>query len=510
MLQGGGDQTGESGLLVLYVFDHHTMLFNSLAFLLFFVIVTFLFYSVPHRFRWLLLLLSSCYFYIYYIPVYIFIMAAIISIDYAAGIWLENIQDARHRRLFLILSLVANLGALGFFKYCDFFLDNLNAVMALFHLHNHVSHLNILLPMGLSFHTFQAMAYTIEIYRGKQKAERHLGFYALYIMFYPQLVAGPIERPQRLLRQFHTEQFYEHPRVMSGLRLMLWGLFKKLVVADLLAIFVDAVYNNPTGFQGWPLIWATLFFGFQIYCDFSGYSDIAIGAAKVMGYDLMQNFDFPYVSRSIREFWSRWHLSLSTWLRDYLFFPLVSWFSSRYRRPSYLLIPRDKLAYVGATFITFVLCGLWHGANWTFVAWGALHGAYLVLGGLTTRTRLDLFKGEGRLEKTLSFLLTFLLINFSWIFFRANSLSDAFYIVENIFHVSRSNLIGVLFFTRAGFLQCLAAVGVIVVLDMILRFRPDKRQDWSMPADIAYMTSLSLCIYLFGILESRSFIYFQF
>lgn len=496
--------------MIYYNFGRLAMLFNSLTFLLFFIVVTSLFFSIPNRFRWALLLLASCYFYMYYVPIYILIMAVIIIIDYAAGILLERIQDPERRRWFLIASLAANLGALGFFKYYNFFLDNLNGILALFHRPNLTGYLNILLPMGLSFHTFQAMAYTIEIYNGNQKAERHLGFYALYIMFYPQLVAGPIERPQHLLGQLHAEQTYDPPRVFSGLRLMLWGLFKKLVIADLLAIYVDGVYGNPTAFQGWPLIWATLFFGFQIYCDFSGYTDIAVGAARVMGYDLTQNFNFPFVSRNIREFWSRWHLSLTTWLRDYLFFPLVTWISGRYRRPTYLGISRDKTAYALATLVTFVLCGLWHGASWTYVAWGALHGTYLVCGVLAARTPFDVLNGEGKLERALGFLLTFLLVNFSWIFFRANSLSDAFHVIANIFRFGHSGFIGVLFVSKRGFIQCLLAVGVMALLDMVCRFRPDETKDWTVPANIAFMTATSLGIYMFGILESRSFIYFQF
>jgi D-alanyl-lipoteichoic acid acyltransferase DltB (MBOAT superfamily) len=268
-----------------------------------------------------MLLFASCYFYMAFVPVYILILGGTIVVDYFAGIWLEKTKGAKKRSL-LILSLFANIGVLAVFKYYNFLNDNLSGLLNSIGYHNSIPSLSILLPIGLSFHTFQAMSYTIEVYRGHQKAEKHFGIYALYVMFYPQLVAGPIERPQNLLHQFYEKHYFKIERVIEGLKLMLWGFFMKLVVADRLAIYVNAAYNNPDKHTGPTLIVATIFFAFQIYCDFSGYSNIAIGAARVLGFKLMTNFNRPYFSRSIAEFWKRWHISLSTWFKDYLYISL--------------------------------------------------------------------------------------------------------------------------------------------------------------------------------------------
>ncbi|OFZ56311.1 MAG: alginate O-acetyltransferase, partial [Bacteroidetes bacterium RIFCSPHIGHO2_02_FULL_44_7] len=297
------------------------MLFNSLQFLIFFPTVTTLYFILPHRFRWFLLLIASCIFYMAFIPAYILILLVTIVVDYIAGILIEKSQGKK-RKLYLLISIVANIGFLAFFKYYNFASTNLTELAQFLHWNYSVPVLSIILPIGLSFHTFQAMSYTIEVYRGKQVAERHFGIYALYVLFYPQLVAGPIERPQNLLHQFREEHSFDYRRVTDGLKLMLWGLFKKVVIADRAAVFVDTVFNSPGDFQGVSFIIAAALFSFQIYCDFSGYSDIAIGAAQVMGFKLMDNFNRPYFSKSIAEFWKRWHISLSTWFKDYLYIPL--------------------------------------------------------------------------------------------------------------------------------------------------------------------------------------------
>jgi D-alanyl-lipoteichoic acid acyltransferase DltB (MBOAT superfamily) len=257
-----------------------------------------------------------------FIPVYILILFGTIIIDYFAGIFIERVKQ-KQKRAFLVLSLVANIGALCVFKYYNFFIGNMEDFFSVIHIHANLPLLTILLPIGLSFHTFQAMSYTIEVYRGNQKAEKHFGIYALYVMFFPQLVAGPIERPQNLLHQFKEEHFFDYARIVSGLRLMGWGLFKKVVVADRLAVVVDKVYANPGSFNSISLLIAVIFYAFQIFCDFSGYSDIAVGSARVLGINLMQNFNNPFLSKSVTEFWRRWHISLSTWLKDYLYTSLV-------------------------------------------------------------------------------------------------------------------------------------------------------------------------------------------
>lgn len=342
------------------------MVFNSLAFVAFFVVVTTLFFVLPHKYRWALLLAASCYFYMYFLPVYILILGFTIVVDYFAGIYIAK-SEGKRRKMFLVFSLIANIGVLAFFKYYNFLNSNITSLFGDFGYKNPIPYLQILLPVGLSFHTFQAMSYTIEVYRGHQAPEKHFGIYALYVMFYPQLVAGPIERPQNILHQFHEVKYFEYDRVVSGLRLMLWGFIKKLVVADRLAIYVDAVYNNATHHSASSLALASLFFGIQIYCDFSGYSDIAIGAAKVMGYNLMTNFRRPlWSSKSAQEVWQRWHISLTTWFRDYLYFPLGG------TRKGTLMTLRN-------VFFVFAISGLWHGANWTFVLWGVFNAVVLIL-----------------------------------------------------------------------------------------------------------------------------------
>jgi alginate O-acetyltransferase complex protein AlgI len=399
------------------------MLFNSVAFLIFFPVVTTVYFLLPHRFRWMLLLTASCYFYMAFIPKYILILAVTITVDYFAGLGLEKFEG-RKKRWILMASILTNIGMLAFFKYFNFANENLASLAKFIGWNYPIHNLAIILPIGLSFHTFQSLSYTIEVYRGHQKAERHFGYLALYVMYYPQLVAGPIERPQNILHQLHTEQHFEYQRVADGLKRMAWGMFKKIVVADRMVLFVNPVYSDPTGYNGPALVFATLAFAIQIYCDFSGYSDIALGAAQVMGVELMKNFDHPYFARSISEFWRRWHISLSTWFRDYVYIPLGG------KR-----VPKPRWAF--NLFVTFLISGLWHGANWTYIIWGALHGLYLVFfaftepfwSHLSVLTRLERLPG---LKIVISTLTTFLLVTFAWIFFRASSLTEALYIVSHL------------------------------------------------------------------------------
>jgi len=399
------------------------MLFNSAVFLIFFPVVTTAYFLLPHRFRWMLLLAASCYFYMAFIPKYILILAITITVDYFAGLGLEKFEG-RTKRWVLMASILTNIGMLAFFKYFNFANENL-ALLAKFVGWNYPLHsLAIILPIGLSFHTFQSLSYTIEVYRSNQKAEHHFGYLALYVMYYPQLVAGPIERPQNILHQLHTEQRFEYRRVTDGLKWMAWGMFKKIVVADRMVLFVNPVYNDPTSHNGPALVFATLAFAIQIYCDFSGYSDIALGSAQVMGVKLMKNFDHPYFARSISEFWRRWHISLSTWFRDYVYIPLGG---NRAAKPRWAF----------NLFLTFLISGLWHGADWTYIIWGALHGLYFIFSAVTepiwirlsALARLD---RSPRLKVAISTLTTFSLVTFAWIFFRAASLTDALYIVRHL------------------------------------------------------------------------------
>ncbi|WP_317197794.1 MBOAT family O-acyltransferase [Hymenobacter siberiensis] len=469
-----------------------------------------MFYLLPHRFRWLHLLLASCAFYMAFIPIYILILFLTIVIDYGAGIWIENAKGSQ-RKFYLAMSLVANIGVLAVFKYYNFFIGNVNGLLHLSNPTASLPLLNIILPIGLSFHTFQAMSYTIEVYRGNFPAERHFGIYALYVMFYPQLVAGPIERPQNVLPQFHEKKHFDYGRIASGLRLMAWGLFKKVVIADRMAYLVNEVYNQPHNFHGLPLLVATVFFSIQIYCDFSGYSDMALGAARVMGFELMKNFDRPYFSKSISEFWRRWHISLSTWFKDYLYISLGG---------NRVALPRACFNL----FFVFLVSGLWHGANWTFIVWGGLHGLYLVIGMLTKAsrnrfiTRLNLPFLNNPL---LNIGLTYVLATFAWIFFRANSLHDAIYVIRHLFDPAsafwqKSVFTGLstvkVFYTLP---QWLALFGALSLL-----FAVEKAQlhlsinNWlvqqATPVRWTLYYAIVLYIALLGAFEHVQFIYFQF
>jgi alginate O-acetyltransferase complex protein AlgI len=478
------------------------MLFNSLEFLVFFPIVVALYYALPHKYRWALLLISSCYFYMVFVPVYILILGFTIVIDYFAGLWLEN-ATGNKRKMLLIASIIANTGVLAVFKYYNFLNENLTVLLKGFTVENPIPYLSILLPIGLSFHTFQAMSYTIEVYRHKQKAERHFGIYALYVMFFPQLVAGPIERPQNMLHQFHREINLDYQNIIDGLKQIVWGLFKKVVIADRISEYVNAVYNNPHDFHGSQMLIATFFFSFQIYCDFSGYSSIAIGTAKILGIDLMQNFNRPYLSLSIREFWQRWHISLSSWFRDYLYIPLGG---SR--------VPLLR-AYFN-TFIVFLVSGLWHGANWTFVIWGALHGFYMIFAKITQpiRDRINNFTGITKapiINQLFQMTITFLLASFAWIFFRAKSLNDALYIIKNIFQSDTLQNLNLFKFPVDFYLSFF-----LVMLLFFIDWFEEKHKISNLlkvsPALVRwtiYITSIVTMIIL-GVWKSADFIYFQF
>lgn len=435
-----------------------------------------------------------------FVPVYILILGFTIIIDYFAGIWIEN-SHGKKRRIYLILSLVANIGVLSFFKYFNFLNYNLSLLLGTLSVKNPIPLLNILLPIGLSFHTFQAMSYTIEVYRGNQKAERHIGIYSLYVMFYPQLVAGPIERPQNLLYQFREKFDFDYYRVVEGLKLMLWGFFKKIVIADRLAIYVNAVFNNLGLHNGTTIMVATVFFAFQIYCDFSGYSEIAIGVAKIMGFKLMTNFNQPYFSRNIAEFWKRWHISLSTWFKDYLYISLGG---------NKVSIPR----WYFNLFFVFIISGLWHGANWTFIVWGAINGFYLVFAIYTKNLPLRLNRLI-RLSKTSKFnnaiqiFVTFILVCFSWIFFRANNISDAFLAIKKIFTEK-----GTLFYETPSML-IFSFLGILILFVVEIKneyyknkFSIFNNENWLI-RNLSY-AGIVILILLMGVFDGGQFIYFQF
>ncbi|QJW88696.1 MBOAT family protein [Spirosoma taeanense] len=510
------------------------MLFNSLQFLLFFIVVTLSYFGLKWRGRWILLLVASCYFYMVLKPQYILILFLTIVIDYIAGIWIEQ-TTGKARRWLLILSLVSNLGILAFFKYLGFFTENLSLLLEqislpeaadrVMNLGNRVFvkvlHLfgesgvssfkdNMsILPVGLSFHTFQAMSYTIEVYRGNHKAERHFGIYALYVMFYPQLVAGPIERPQNVLWQFHRTFPYDFENVKSGLMQMAFGLFKKVVIADRLVMMADYAFTDPAEHNGLTLLVGTFFFTFQIYCDFSGYSDIAIGAARVMGFNLMENFRTPYIAQSVSEFWRRWHISLSTWFRDYLYIPLGGNRKGEVRQYMNMMI-------------VFLASGLWHGPNWTYVIWGGLNGFYQILAVLRDKllARLGISSTPPRmvtspvheqpahksaLRVAGNVLFTFVLIMLTWVFFRARSVGDAFLILQRIATLSFDQSIE----SPMNEIEMWFSVALIVFLlvkEYFYLYIPTRNT----VRFYALFVLITFVTYLFGVFSSNQFIYFQF
>jgi alginate O-acetyltransferase complex protein AlgI len=472
------------------------MLFNSLQFLQFFAIVTLLYFELPQKWRWLLLLIASCYFYMVFVPVYILILGFIIGIDYGTGLLIERFNS--YKKALLILSLLVNIGTLGVFKYYNFFINNLNNALIFWHIDSLFPVLDWALPIGLSFHTFQAMSYTIEVYRGRQKAEKHVGIYALYVMFYPQLVAGPIERPQNILHQFREKHTADWSRIKSGLALMLQGFIKKIVIADRLAMVVDAAYVQPDSTNGLSLAIATIFYAFQIYCDFSGYSDIGIGAARVMGFRLMTNFNAPYLASSVTEFWQRWHISLSSWFRDYVYIPLGG---------NQVKAGR----WVFNIAVVFLISGLWHGANWTYIVWGALHGFYVIIEHFLSKNKL--FASHSENKDPLSILriffkkiFVFLLICTTWIFFRAQNLEQALLILKKIFiKISIGNTL------QTPFNSIEMVFSILLILGLLF----SEKKGLKIPIEynlyfwIYFFASIAF-IYFFGIFSQTQFIYFQF
>lgn len=414
-----------------YIIQGSHMLFNSIQFLIFFPIVCLVYFAVPKKIKWIWLLLASYYFYMCWNPKYALLMFTSTFITWLSGIFIEHFSHNenkkladRKKKLAVALSFISNLAILFMFKYFNFAVDTINTLFARMSIAPLSPSFDVILPVGISFYTFQALSYTMDVYRNDIPCEKNLFRYMLFVSFFPQLVAGPIERSKNLLHQLKTPLPFSCKRVKSGLLLMLWGFFQKLVIADRAAFLVNTVYNNYSEYGGVELILATVLFALQIYCDFSSYTDIAKGAAEVMGFHLMDNFNRPYFSRSIAEFWRNWHISLSGWFKDYLYIPLGGNRKGKLRK------------YINI-MIVFISSGLWHGASMTFVVWGFLHGIYQIIGDATAPLRdmlLSFFKIDKNTHahRLVQRLITFALVCFGWIFFRANSLSDARGIINKI------------------------------------------------------------------------------
>lgn len=471
------------------------MLFNSFEFLLFFPAVCIIYFLLPKlTWRNLFLLASSYYFYMNWKPVYALLIFTSTILTYGCGLLVEKCEDKRDKkRVYLVISIILNFSILFFFKYYNFLGDSISNLFCALGIGWNVPNLDVLLPVGISFYTFQAVGYSIDVYRGTIKAEKNFFTYALFVSFFPQLVAGPIERAKNLLPQFHEKHRFKPDDVIEGFKLMVWGFFMKLCVADVISEYVDAVYNNIGYHNGVSMLLATLFFTIQIYCDFAGYSSIAIGSARVMGFRLMDNFKQPYFSLNIKEFWRRWHISLSSWFMDYLYIPLGG------NRVSY---PRHLFNLA----VTFIVSGIWHGAAWTFVLWGGGHAFYQVVANLF-RKYIYSPKYDVWWSKLLGTITCFVAVSFAWIFFRANSISDAFVIISNIFSNWGRPFI-------VNYVLLYGSIGILVLLvkDAIYHFGLRIHFLHSKFAVIRIVSVVMLISYilLFGSLSSGAFIYFQF
>jgi len=481
------------------------MSFVDIRFLFFFPLVVILHFLLPERFRWMWLLGASYIFYMAWRPEYALLLATITVIDFTAGIVMSRSSDTRVRKAALVTSLVANLGILFFFKYFNFFFASIGAGLAAIGTTAHLPVLDIILPIGISFHIFQSVSYTIDVYKRTAQPVTHLGKFALYVSFFPQLVAGPIERPNGLLVQFFEKRRFDALRAHMGVLLMLLGYFKKLVIADNLAPLVNTVYSSPENFTGPSLMIATVLFAFQIYCDFSGYTDIARGTAKILGYDLAVNFDRPYLSKSITEFWRRWHISLSSWLRDYLYISLGGNRKGSFRTYLNLLT-------------VFILCGLWHGANVTYVVWGLWQGVFLIIERLGMKEWL---------EKNMPYIqqpIMFVIISIGWVFFRSNSLGEARYILNHFFvgipeFISKlstaQGIAEVIFMNMPWYGACIGVlgVGVLIYSEYITATVPSKISllDGGRLFRSTFYGACVILIMLLGtFVHSGQFIYFQF
>lgn len=470
------------------------MQFNSISFLIFFVIVSSLYYLIEYKFRWILLLAASCFFYMYFIPEYILILFATIVIDYISAIAIES-SEGKKRKLYLIVSIVSTCAVLVIFKYYDFFQENIINLLNSIGFRAKTKFAHILLPIGLSFHTFQSLSYVIEVYRRNQKAEKHFGIYSLYVMFYPQLVTGPIERPQNLLRQLREFKIFKYQNIANGLRLMLFGFFIKMVIADNLGSYVDDVYSSSSEFSSASVRWSLVFYSFQIYGDFFAYSTIAVGSALCMGYSLIDNFKNPYLSMSIAEFWQRWHISLSSWFRDYVYFSLGG--------------NRVKLSrWILNILFVFSLSGLWHGASWTFVLWGLAHGISYII-----ESRLQIFnKSINNLNlslqnifKAILILKTFILTSLIWVLFRSHNLEEVKNIYSSVFSFKTGKSLNI---EPLHFLF----LSLFIVTEFL--FYNSRFDQWCSNKSvwirwIIYFTLISLVL-LCSSVQDFPFIYFQF
>lgn len=470
------------------------MLFNSFAFLIFFPIVVLIYFLINHKYRSLFLLLSSYYFYMNWKPAYAILIFSSTIITWFCAILIEKTEIKRRKFFLLIFSLIINFGILFLYKYFNFFNESIYAGLDLLNIRWEVPNLDLLLPVGISFYTFQAVGYTVDVFRGDLKTERNFKIYALFVSFFPQLVAGPIERAKNLLPQFRKKHYFDSSRLVIGLKQMIWGYFMKVVIADRLAFYVNATFNNVDVHNGTSLLIGTIFFAFQIYCDFAGYSNIAIGASRIIGFDLIKNFNRPYFALNISEFWHRWHISLSTWFRDYVYIPLGGNRVSKSR--NYLNL-----------FITFALSGLWHGASWTFFIWGGIHGFFLII---QKYLKFDKIKYDSIFIKKIGLIISnFIIVCIAWIFFRANSLSDAFIVIEKIVTDPGLPFKG----DVTTLLYGLFGLSILISKEIIEEFFSNKYIFFKNSNSLISAFKMAIIIVIIlsiGVFDGSQFIYFQF
>ena len=478
------------------------MFFNSIDFALFLPIVFGIYWFVVNKNLTLqngLIVVASYVFYGWWDWHFLALIFISTLIDYFVGLGLQKHEKVRVRKLLLWISILANLGFLGFFKYYNFFVESFVDAFSFFGTDISAGTLNIILPVGISFYTFQTLSYSIDVYRGNLKATRNFTAFAAFVCFFPQLVAGPIERATNLLPQFTRSRIFNSVKAIDGLKQILWGLFKKMVIADTCAEQANLVFNNIDDYSGSGLLVGAIYFAFQIYGDFSGYSDIAIGTSRLFGFDLKRNFAFPYFSRDVGEFWRRWHISLSTWFRDYLYIPLGGSREGLYKK-------------IRNTFIIFLVSGFWHGANWTFIVWGALHAFYFLPLLLASRNRqhMTIVAPDSIFPSLLEFgriALTFLLVVFAWIFFRADNLTDAFHFIGNMFSWSLFTI------PADGFADKLLLVVLLLTVEWFGRKNEyaiaNMGSKLPRPVRWSLYYILILSIFLFAG-EEQEFIYFQF
>jgi D-alanyl-lipoteichoic acid acyltransferase DltB (MBOAT superfamily) len=466
------------------------VLFNSLTYIAFLSGIVVGFFIVPSRWRWIYLLAASYGFYASWRAEYALLLAGSTLLHYLCGLRIEAGSSERVRRFWLVIGLAGSLGTLFVFKYLAFFARTLGMPLTL----------RLVLPVGISFYTFQSIGYTIDVYWKRRPAERHVGVFALFVAFFPLLLAGPIERSTRFLPQLRQVQSFSYEGAMLGVREILWGLFLKMAVADNLGRFVDAVYHDVGAYRGMPLITATVFFALQVYADFCGYSNVAVGSGRLMGFDLIRNFDAPYLATSLPDFWRRWHISLYSWLSDYLFGPLAS----ALRSQPFLAVPI-------AAIVTFTLSGLWHGAAWTFVVWGALHGFALAALAVTRGPRRRLLRLlPVRVEAVLGWALTFAFVCLACVFFRASSLAQALQVLALARRIDFAHLVGVPVVSRVSFVLYLSLCVAVLAADAAWRSTRKKAFRLGGVANVSVLTGLLVALYVLGVFEEQKFIYFQF